>query len=172
MKTISSRLRVGIIAAAAAAPFALAPNAMALSFVATQSAGEQSTSSLIGLRVENKAGEKLGDVNYLVLDSAGKVSTVVIGVGGFLGVGEKNVGVPFSEFTITTNKDSHQIAVIDATKDSLTSAPAYVWTEKSTMQRLKDDAAEMTEKAKAAAHDVGEKAKEATGMTEKPTKAE
>ncbi len=142
--------RTVAVAGIAIAPLAVASAAQALSFVATQSAGEQSTSSIIGINVENRAGDKLGDINYLVLDNAGKVSTVVIGVGGFLGVGTKNVGVPYGELTLTT-KDGHQIATIDATKESLASAPNYVWTEKSAMEKIKDGAAELTDKAKNAA---------------------
>jgi hypothetical protein len=42
----------------------------------------------MGLDVHNQANEKLGDVNELILDKDGKVSAVVIGVGGFLGMGE------------------------------------------------------------------------------------
>jgi sporulation protein YlmC with PRC-barrel domain len=150
MKNCNSLIRTLAIAGMALAPVAMASAAQALSFVATQSPGEQSTSSLIGLRVENTAGDKLGDINYLVLDSSGKVSTVVIGVGGFLGVGEKNVGVPYSELKFSS-KNSSQIAVVDATKDSLSSAPNYVWTEKSAMQKLKDGAVDLTNRAKEAA---------------------
>ncbi len=124
--------------------------AYALTFVPTQSAGEQSTASLIGLKVENTQGENLGDINYLVLDSAGAVTTAVIGVGGFLGIGEKNVGVPFGEVKMVNNKDGKPIAMVAATKDSLTSAPNYVWTEKTTMQQMKDDAGVAVEKAKKA----------------------
>jgi sporulation protein YlmC with PRC-barrel domain len=150
-KTLS---RVLVIAGLAMTPIALTSSAYALSFVATQAAGEQSTSSIIGLRVENSSGDKLGDINYLVLDNSGKISTVVIGVGGFLGVGEKNVGVPYGELKFN-DKDGHQIAVIDATKDSLTSAPNYVWTEKSAMQKIEDRAVDLTNKAKDAASGSG-----------------
>jgi hypothetical protein len=142
--------RTVAVAGIAIAPLAVASTAQALSFVATQAPGEQSTSSIIGLNVENRAGDKLGDINYLVLDNSGKVSTVVIGVGGFLGVGTKNVGIPYSELTFST-KDGHQIATVDATKESLASAPNYVWTEKSAMEKFKDGAAELTDKAKDAA---------------------
>lgn len=139
-----------LVAGLAIAPVAATSSACAASFVATQSAGELSTASVIGLPVENTSGDKLGDINYLVLDNAGKISTAVIGVGGFLGVGEKNVGVPFDEMKFN-EKDGRKVAVIDATKTSLESAPKYVWTEKSTMERIEDSAASMTKNAKDAA---------------------
>jgi sporulation protein YlmC with PRC-barrel domain len=50
-------------------------------------------SKLMGLDVYNEANEKLGDVNELILDKDGKVSVVVIGVGGFLGMGEHDIAV-------------------------------------------------------------------------------
>ena len=49
--------------------------------------GKWRASKLMGLDVYNEANEKLGDVNELILDRDGKVSAVVIGVGGFLGYG-------------------------------------------------------------------------------------
>ncbi len=146
--------RALIISGLTMSPVALTSSAYALSFVATQAAGEQSTSSIIGLRVENSAGDKLGDINYLVLDNSGKVSTVVVGVGGFLGVGEKNIGVPYGELKFN-DKDGHHVAIIDATKDSLSSAPNYVWTEKSAMEKIEDRANDLANKAKEAASGSG-----------------
>ncbi len=50
-------------------------------------------SKLMGLDVYNEANEKLGDINELILDKSGKVNAVVIGVGGFLGMGEHDIAV-------------------------------------------------------------------------------
>jgi sporulation protein YlmC with PRC-barrel domain len=50
-------------------------------------------SKLIGLDVYNEGHEKLGDISELILDKDGKVSAVVIGVGGFLGMGEHDIAV-------------------------------------------------------------------------------
>ena len=55
--------------------------------------GQWRASKLMGLNVYNDANEKLGDVNELILDKDGKVSAVVIGVGGFLGMGEHDIAV-------------------------------------------------------------------------------
>lgn len=132
MKTTATKLSALTAALlAGGAMFATLP-ASALSFVSAQAAGEQSSSSLIGLRVENTEGENLGDINYLVLDANGNVTTAVIGVGGFLGIGEKNVGVPFKDLKMGNNKNGTRVAMVTATKDTLTAAPNYVWNEKST----------------------------------------
>lgn len=50
-------------------------------------------SKLIGLDVYNDQNEKLGDINELILDKDGKIGFVVIGVGGFLGMGEHDIAV-------------------------------------------------------------------------------
>ena len=55
--------------------------------------GNWRASKLMGLDVYNEANEKLGDVNELILDKDGKVNAVVIGVGGFLGLGEHDIAV-------------------------------------------------------------------------------
>src|SRR5262245_49595088 len=44
---------------------------------------------------------KIGDISDLLLDTEGKVSAVILGVGGFLGAGEKNVAVPFNAIKLT-----------------------------------------------------------------------
>jgi sporulation protein YlmC with PRC-barrel domain len=55
--------------------------------------GNWRASKLMGLDVYNEANEKLGDVNELILDKNGKVNAVVIGAGGFLGMGEHDIAV-------------------------------------------------------------------------------
>jgi sporulation protein YlmC with PRC-barrel domain len=74
--------------------------------------------------VYDPAQQKIGDVTDLVIDSAGIVKSAVIGVGGFLGVGEKEVAVPFSDLKISS-KDGKSWLVLDRTKQSLEKAPAY-----------------------------------------------
>jgi sporulation protein YlmC with PRC-barrel domain len=56
------------------------------------------SSKLIGLSVYNDQNEKLGDISEILLDkSAGKVDFVVIGVGGFLGIGQQDIMVEMSK---------------------------------------------------------------------------
>jgi hypothetical protein len=49
------------------------------------------SSKLIGVKILNEQNERLGDVNEIILDPAGKVMGYVIGVGGFLGMGEHDI---------------------------------------------------------------------------------
>jgi sporulation protein YlmC with PRC-barrel domain len=69
---------------------------------------------------------KIGDVNDLLLDKDGKINTAIIGVGGFLGVGEKNVAVPFSSLKVA-EKDGSRYLVLETTKEALQGAPSYVY---------------------------------------------
>ena len=60
-------------------------------------AGMWQASKLIGVNVYNGQNEKIGDIKELMVDKDGKLANVVIGVGGFLGMGERDVAVKFSE---------------------------------------------------------------------------
>jgi sporulation protein YlmC with PRC-barrel domain len=59
--------------------------------------GEWRASKLAGVNVYNEANEKIGDVNDVILDKSGKAEKVILGVGGFLGMGEHLVAVPFDK---------------------------------------------------------------------------
>ncbi len=54
-------------------------------------------SKLVGLSVYNDSNESLGSINDLLMDKSGNIKAVVIGVGGFLGVGEHLVAIPFDK---------------------------------------------------------------------------
>src|ERR1700709_943985 len=59
--------------------------------------GEWRGSKLVGVNVYNDANEKIGDINDVILDKSGKVENVVLGVGGFLGMGEHYVAVAYDK---------------------------------------------------------------------------
>ena len=59
--------------------------------------GEWRASKLVGINVYNDANEKIGDISEIILDKSGKVANVVIGVGGFLGMGEHYVAVGYDK---------------------------------------------------------------------------
>jgi ribosomal 30S subunit maturation factor RimM len=61
--------------------------------VSSHKEGEWRASKLVGVNVYNDANEKVGDINDVILDKSGKVENVVLGVGGFLGMGEHYVAV-------------------------------------------------------------------------------
>src|SRR4051794_9817269 len=59
--------------------------------------GEWRASKVVGLSVYNNNNESIGTINDLLTDKSGSIKAVVIGVGGFLGVGEHLVAVPFDQ---------------------------------------------------------------------------
>ena len=97
-------------------------------------------------QIERHVAETVGDVRDLIFDRTGRISTVVIGVGGFLGVGEKHVGVPFSALTYSAGKDGARIISIALSKDELKRAPIFTATEKTRMDKVKDKASDIGQK--------------------------
>jgi sporulation protein YlmC with PRC-barrel domain len=98
----------------------------------THQPSEMRASKLIGTKVRNNANENIGDINELVIDKDGKVAAVVIGVGGFLGIGEREVALDFKSLNIkydpnAMTESGATIITVNATKDSLKSAPAWTW---------------------------------------------
>ena len=87
-------------------------------------AGQMSAESLVGKSVKNTANETVGKINDIYLDADGAVKLVVVSVGGFLGVGSKDVGVPWSDLKF--GRDGNSITVLtNWTKDSLKTMPDY-----------------------------------------------
>jgi sporulation protein YlmC with PRC-barrel domain len=73
------------------APSGTAPAPAATNVAPKSNAGHWRSSKLIGVNVYNEQNEKLGDINEIILDPTGKVTGYVVGVGGFLGMGEHDI---------------------------------------------------------------------------------
>ncbi len=81
-----------------------------INFMQQQQAGQWSASYLMGATVYNVDNENLGEINDIILDNQGRAMAAVIGVGGFLGIGEKNVAVDFSALDIQMVDDDAEMA--------------------------------------------------------------
>lgn len=88
----SLMLAAPVLAALAAVP-ALAQTAPA--FMTQAPASDWRASKLVGVDVLGTDNQKIGDVEDVLLDATGTAKGVVIGVGGFLGIGQKAIAVPF-----------------------------------------------------------------------------
>ena len=89
--------------------------------------GSWRSTKLIGLNVYNRADEKLGDINEILLDHEGKVKAVVIGVGGFLGMGEHDIAVSMDKLRFMEEPHKSATAKVDRTESKTTgsaNAPA------------------------------------------------
>ena len=82
-------------------------------------------SEAMGLAVYNRTGERIGEIDDMILDGSGRVTAAVIGVGGFLGMGERKVAVTFSSFEMSREANGNQRLVVDLNKATLQSAPEY-----------------------------------------------
>jgi sporulation protein YlmC with PRC-barrel domain len=93
---LASAMLVPAFAQNSPPPAASAPAAQTSTAVKAQ--GEMwRASKLVGLNVYNDQNEKLGDISEVLLDKSGKVDGVVIGVGGFLGMGQHDIMVEMSK---------------------------------------------------------------------------
>jgi len=89
--------------------------------------GEWRTSKLVGSKVKNKAGDTIGDINEIILTNDGSAAAAVIGVGGFLGMGEHQVAVQFKSLKIDRDSNGNDVIMLDTTKDALKQAPEWTW---------------------------------------------
>ena len=116
---------------------------------------------LIGAQVLNKDGQIIGTIDDLIVNPVtNQVSGVILGAGGFLGVGAKQVGVSLAALVQTTKDGKTVISLPAATKEVLTAIPAFQRAEpkKSVTEKAKEKAKEIAEKTKDAAAAVKEKA--------------
>lgn len=82
-----------------------------------------SGTSIIGTDVKNLAGEDLGSIKDLMVDTAsGKVDYVVLSFGGFLGMGDKYFAVPWNSFSVDTKEE---VFILDIAKERLEEAPGF-----------------------------------------------
>ncbi len=105
-------------------------------FVQSQSASEWRGSKLIGATVYGTENESIGEINDVLVGEDGNIRAAIIGVGGFLGIGEKNVAVPFEALNVQRKPDSNAIdkIMVRYTKDQLKNAPKFTYYEGSMTQ--------------------------------------
>lgn len=71
--------------------------------------------------------ETIGTISDLLMSPGGQVTAAIIGVGGFLGVGERDVAVDFEQLQPVPQADGTQIFVLATTTDALAAAPPFIW---------------------------------------------
>jgi sporulation protein YlmC with PRC-barrel domain len=88
-------------------------------------------SKLIGLNVYNEQNEKLGDISELLIDKSGKVEGVVIGVGGFLGMGQHDIKVDMAKLKFVDEAVKTSSTTTTSTTGAATTRPAGTTTTSS-----------------------------------------
>jgi len=95
-------------------------------FIERQESSQVLASSIMGVTLQNGTGddaEDIGTVNDLILNDEGELEGVVVGVGGFLGIGEKSVGIAWTE--VGDIDPETGTAAVDVSAEELENAPAF-----------------------------------------------
>ena len=81
--------------------------------------------------VYDPSDNKIGEIMDVLVSPDGRATALIVGVGGFLGAGEKDVAVPFSAVKHTM-KDKKIYLTMDTTKDALKTAPGFKYDKEKT----------------------------------------
>lgn len=98
----------------------------------TQIDGDSFATRIVGQPVYDSGAadaNHLGDISDLVVDENGTIAAVIIGVGGFLGIGEKQVAVAYGALERVVTDDQTERFVVQTTVEELTAAPDFVVVE-------------------------------------------
>ena len=102
-----------------------APSAGSEQFLRAQQSNDYLASTLIGETVVNAKNETIGDINDLVTDKSGKIVAVLVRAGSFLGIGGKDVAVPFEDLNIARDADNNLTVLLNVDQNTIASAPDY-----------------------------------------------
>jgi sporulation protein YlmC with PRC-barrel domain len=98
-------------------------------------------SGLMGATVYSAGGEEIGQINDIIVNTSGAVDGVVIGVGGFIGIGQKDVAVEMKAIKLVPSQDlSGATLTIDATAEELQAAPQF---KTAALQKLEEENAKL-----------------------------
>src|SRR6202045_3474886 len=93
--------------------------------------------------VYDPSDAKVGEIMDVLVDRDGKIAVLIVSVGGFLGMGEKDVAVPFNAVQFKTKDNNKWYPVMNTTKDALKNAPGYKY-DRTAMTWMPENAAATT----------------------------
>lgn len=96
-------------------------------YLTEQSETQVSANDYIGKQIYNANNESIGDVNNLILEENGGIVAAVVGVGGFLGIGEKDVALKMSKISMARDAEKNNDVRLTTTEtaEALQSAPEF-----------------------------------------------
>jgi sporulation protein YlmC with PRC-barrel domain len=120
---------------------------------------------LLGASVHNETGQIIGDIEDLILNDKNEVEGVIMGTGGFLGAGEKRVGVRLSALKIAEKDGRTVVTLPQASKEVIKALEPYKRAKpsKSLYDRAMEKAEELSERAAETSRDAFQAAKEQAG---------
>jgi sporulation protein YlmC with PRC-barrel domain len=115
-----------------APPETAAQSQSASDFLQQQTNAEWRASNFMEAPVLGADNQRIGAINDLVVDQKGNVQAAVVGVGGFLGLGEKKVAIPFKNLTVVRTSDGRNIdhVTVTYTREQLKSAPEFRYADR------------------------------------------
>ena len=129
MKTLAIAT-AGILIASTAA-FAQQPSAGRAELMTSIPSSSRTVTDWYKQNVYDPNQQKIGEIMDLLVNPSGHVDGAIVGVGGFLGAGEKDVAVSFSAIKPTKKNDKTYLT-LDTTKDALKDAPGFKYDRQST----------------------------------------
>lgn len=94
--------------------------------IVEQPEGTYAASDLIGQSVMSAEGEAMGKISDLLIAEDSGVVGAVVGIGGFLGIGQKPIAIEIDRITRTTTQDGVEQLALDYTRSELENAPAFI----------------------------------------------
>jgi sporulation protein YlmC with PRC-barrel domain len=94
-------------------------------FLTKQDASEILAANLIGQPVLDADNESIGEVTDLITDKGGRIRALLIGAGGFLGIGQKDLAIRYRDITVTRDENDDLIIKANVTKEMVAQAPDY-----------------------------------------------
>ncbi len=157
------KLICGAAALVALASAAVAETAVPAGvFIKSQSVDEYlAKDHLIGVKVKGPDGTIIGDIEDLIVTDGNTVIGIVMGTGGFMGIGEKKVGVSLSALKFEDSAGALSVSLPEATPEVIAAVEPYerAQPKKSLLERAKEKALELKDKTSATTKDAVEKAK-------------
>jgi hypothetical protein len=86
---------------------------------------------------------KIGEIMDVLVDREGKATALILGVGGFLGMGEKDVAIPFNAVQVTSKNNNKWYLVMNSTKDALKNAKGFKY-DRSAMKWVPEETSATT----------------------------
>jgi len=165
MKHFASLLVIttAVLSATATGTFAQLPDGV---FYNAQNSNQYLASDLLlKAKVHDADGKIFGDIEDLILNEHNQIEGVIIGIGGFMGVGEKRIGVRFSALQFTDADGKTTVVLPQATKAVLKEVPAYKRSRppKSFLESATERAKELSAKTTETTKEAYEKAKTNVG---------
>ncbi len=127
---LKTAVTAAALAALLAAPAVAQQNAPPKqSFVQSQKAGDWRGSKLIGATVYGPDNSSIGEISDVLISSDGKIRAVVVNVGGFSGILDKDIALPFQALRITSGPGAGMIdkVTVSYSKDDLKNAPRFAY---------------------------------------------